>query len=119
MIAYRVACGGEQHTVRVDGEHVVLCDHDVRAELALFGMGGTVCPCLVLYVAGWGLLQREYWHRSSKHKTYRTSDREIWAMRRGVETLIYEVYDAAVDAGRPGLWGRRERGEITLWEGGL
>ena len=119
VIAYRVACGGEMHRVLVDGEHVILCDHDERAELALFGRGGTVCPCLVLSVAGWDLLQRAYWHRSGRQYTYQTADRAIWTMRRGVETLIYEVYDAAVDAGSPGIWGRREKGEITLWEGGL
>lgn len=50
MRTYEVDCEGETHLVMMDSERkrVVLLDHDVRAEMALVGLGGEACDCLVV-----------------------------------------------------------------------
>ena len=47
---YAVPCSGEMHRIVVDHEtgDLVLEDHDERAEMAMVGLGGSMCGCLVV-----------------------------------------------------------------------
>ena len=48
----RMMCRGEKHSIRLvrsRGE-VELSDHNVRAEMALVGLGGEICTCLAVGV---------------------------------------------------------------------
>lgn len=47
---YDVDCEGGVHRVMVDSgrKRVVLLDHNVKVEMALVGLGGEACGCLVV-----------------------------------------------------------------------
>ena len=75
-----VRCQGEVHRLRIDGDRLLLLDHDVKAEMGMVAMGGAMCPCLVIalwiqhrscWVGGGGLERSVLWHDGRVLRSYR------------------------------------------------
>jgi hypothetical protein len=105
-----IGCAGAAHRATVDGDALVLHDHDVDAELAMLALGGDLPACL-LYLAVWhhALDDPAYllaWGDDVEDEGLRTA-REDW------EGNYWESWPAEPPAGRV-LFGPRLQQRLAM-----